>query len=77
MVSNEMSNVEKCVDSRHATDELGQVAGGCDSGTAAEGLELDIGDGVGLGVDADVEPATNLLALGLTEMKDIYRMAVG
>ena len=40
---------------RHAADELGQVGAGGDGGPAAEGLEFDVGDGLGIGVDADLE----------------------
>lgn len=39
----------------HATDKLGQVAAAGDGGSAAEGLELDVGDGVVIGVDLDLQ----------------------
>jgi hypothetical protein len=39
----------------HALDELGQVTAAGDGGTAAESLELDLADGVVVGVDADLK----------------------
>jgi hypothetical protein len=39
----------------HAAYQFGQVAGAGNGGAAAEGLELDVGDGVVVGVDADLQ----------------------
>jgi len=39
----------------HALDELGQVTAAGDGGTAAESLELDLADGVVVGVNADLK----------------------
>jgi hypothetical protein len=40
---------------RHATDELSQVAAASNGGATAKGLELDVGDGVVIGVDLDLQ----------------------
>jgi hypothetical protein len=40
---------------RHATDELGQVAAAGNGRATAEGLELDVRDGVVVGVDLDLQ----------------------
>lgn len=40
---------------RHAPDELGEVAGAGDGAAAAEGLELDVGDCLVVGVDPDLQ----------------------
>lgn len=39
----------------HALDELGQVTAAGDGGTTAESLELDLADGVVVGVDTDLK----------------------
>jgi len=39
----------------HALDEFGQVTAAGDGGTAAESLELDLADGVVVGVNADLK----------------------
>lgn len=39
----------------HAADELGEVAAAGNGGATAEGLELDVGDGVVVGVDLDLQ----------------------
>jgi hypothetical protein len=39
----------------HALDELGQVTAAGDGGTATESLELDLADGVVVGVNADLK----------------------
>lgn len=40
---------------RHSSHEFRQVTAGSDGGTAAESLELHVGNRVGAGVDADLE----------------------
>jgi hypothetical protein len=40
---------------RHAPDQLGQIAAARDGGTTAKGLELDVGYGVCVLVDADLQ----------------------
>ena len=40
---------------RHATDELGQVAAASNGGATAKGLELDVRDGVVVGVNLDLQ----------------------
>jgi hypothetical protein len=40
---------------RHATDELGQVAAASNGRATAKGLELDVRDGVVVGVDLDLQ----------------------
>lgn len=39
----------------HAAHQLSQVAGACDRAAAAEGLELDVANGVVVGVDTDLQ----------------------
>lgn len=39
----------------HALNELGQITAAGDGGTAAESLELDLADGVVVGVDTDLK----------------------
>ena len=40
---------------RHATDELGQVAAASNGRATAKGLELDVRDGVVVGIDLDLK----------------------
>jgi hypothetical protein len=50
----------------HTLDELGQVTAAGDGGTTAESLELDLADGVVVGVDADLK-LHNIAASGGTD----------
>jgi hypothetical protein len=44
-----------CIVKAHPPDQLGQIAAAGNGGSAAKGLELDVRDAVGLGVDTDLE----------------------